>query len=963
MSSEELEDLIAEATETNWGAGLDEILDKALALAVEQGDESGEYRVRLQLGNNAQMTGDTDRLLSNFAWCLAKHDEDPVRFPNEPDPGSDLMWQFKWMVGALGADPQFSTEQIDAVMADMDAHYRRAGLGLSGVATARFESAFQNGHLDQARTAFETVQSTSRDEYSHCDACVRSVAMDYHFSTGEVDRGIAEFTEIMEGGLSCAEEPENAMSTALVPLLRKGDVEGLASLHRRSYRDARGNADNIGIIANHIAFCAITGNEARGLALAERHLAWLAHDVLSHRSHMGFLTAVALLLDKVDAAGHGDIPVRGSGSALLTPFFGQRSGDLTAVELAPLCWAAADALAADFDTRNGNDWHARLVAARREMAAESHELSLGTESFAPPAPRAGEEPRTGAQWRQHAVDLASTGQSDAAMAACASGLRSTDDPREAAALHGAVIGIIGGIGDERNLPLLREAVALRAAALREAGEEELAGLAERTAELLAGPDDEDTNAGKLDAIDRELQALSGHAEAKAELFAEKSMVLMGLDRIGQARAALAGMDAALLEWDAAPLPEGHGAEAMADARCRARAMHSSMMLRLAIEDGNLPEMRSWLATSLGQETSVVRRASAIGLRARLKAQDGDLPGALSDAEESTELLLGLGAREAAAQSTQLSAAILNDMGRTEEFRARLRFGIQQAQLAESPHVLGLAHSLARDLVEHGSHDEAVELLDETLNGGLEIGDHDRGELFDLLGNALRGAGELGGALNAWELGVDSFAANGEADRVAQLHLAASSLCQGAGHHDMAARSARAAVDSLNEALKDEAPGIDPELLIAAHMQLAEALSMDDDEAAEGVMDAAAMLAVQADSPVQAAEIQLIRARHLFRAGDVDAAVANALQASSALETLEDAGQQSVVALLQAAHMLDNAKRHDDAVAIYHSVIDELEGDAQGLEIVRHQLADCLESAGRSAEALAVRAEAEAGRQK
>lgn len=961
MSSDELEDLIAEATESNWGAGLDGILDRALALAVEQGDESGEYRVRLQLGNNAQMTGNTDRLLSNFAWCLAKHDEDPVLFPNEPDPGSDLMWQFKWMVGALGADPQFTTEQIDAVMADMDAHYRRAGLGLSGVAMARFESAFQNGHLEEAKTAFAAVQSTSRDGYSHCDACVRSVAMDYHFSTGEVEQGIAEFTEIMEGGFSCGEEPEHAMSMALVPLLREGDVEGLASLHRRSYRDARGNADNLGIIANHIAFCAITGNEARGLALAERHLPWLAHDVLSHRSHMGFLTAAALLLDKVAAAGHGGIPVRGSGSALLAPFFGQRSGDLTAVELAPLCWAAADALAAAFDARNGNDWHARLVAARREMTAESHELSLGTESFAQPAPPVREEPRTGAQWRQHAVDLASTGQSDAALAACAAGMRSTEDPRELAALHGAAIGIHGGIPGGDHPAQLCEAVALRAAALREAGEEELAGLAERTAELLAGPDHGDSNADKLDAIDRELQALAGHAEARAELYAERAMILTGMGRLGSARAALAGMDAALQEWDAAPLPHGPGGEAVADARRRARAMHSSMMLRLAIEEGDLAGMRSWLATSLEQETSVVRRASALGLRARLKAQDGELDGALADAEESTGLLLGLGAREAAAQSTQLSAAILNDMGRTGEFRARLRFGIAQAQLAESPYVLGLAHALARDLVEHGSHEEAVELLDETLNGALEIGDHDRGELFDLLGNALHGAGELGGALNAWELGADSFAANAEADRVAQLHLASSSLYQGAGHHDHAARSARAAVDALNAAMAGEAPGIDPELLIAAHMQLAEALSLDDDEAAAGVMDAAAMLAAQAESPVQAAEIQLLRARHLFRAGDVDAAVANALQASSALETLEDAGQQSVVALLQAAHMLDNAKRHDDAVAIYHNVIDELEGDAQGLEIVRHQLADCLEAAGRSAEALAVLAEAEAAR--
>jgi hypothetical protein len=241
-TSEELSELIDEATETIWGPELSAVLDKALGLAQEQGDEAGEYRVRLLMGNNAQMTGDTDALLTSFAWCLAKHDEDPVRFPNEPDAGSDLMWQFKWMVGVLGGDPQFSTEQIQAVLVDMEEHYQRANLGLSGVAMARFEAAFHNGNLEEARQAFAKLTATDRDEYSHCDACVRSVAMDYHFRTGAVELGLKEFNALMEGGFTCGVEPENAISQAIVPLLR-GSLRGenhqnLLSLHMRSYRDA-----------------------------------------------------------------------------------------------------------------------------------------------------------------------------------------------------------------------------------------------------------------------------------------------------------------------------------------------------------------------------------------------------------------------------------------------------------------------------------------------------------------------------------------------------------------------------------------------------------------------------------------------------------------------------------------------------------------------------------------------------
>lgn len=961
-TTEELEQLITEAADAMWGPELAAVLDAALALALEQGDESGEYRVRLIMGSNAQMMGDSDALLTNFAWCLAKYDDDPLTFPAQPDEGSDLMWQFKWMAGVLGADPRFSREQIDAVVADMDAHFRNANLGLSGVAMARFEAAFYNGHLDEAKEAFRTLKSTEQDFYSHCDACVRSVSMDYHLSIGDIDSGLREFDEIMDGEFSCSEEPENAISMVLLPQLRTGTFEGLDILHRRSLRAARGTPDNLGIIANHIVFCAVTGNEARGVALAERHLAWLGHDPLSHRKHLNFLSAVALLMEKVAAAGHGKIPIRGSDSAVLNPFLGQRSGVLSAAELAPLCWAAADALAADFDVRNGNDWHAGKVAERRDLVVENWPIPLGEDTFTSGTQPTAVEPHTSEEWLDRAIDLATTGQYPAASAAVAGGLRNTEDPRERAALYNAAIGIHATVGGDNEWALLREAVALRAAAFRAAGDEVMAGLAERTGEVLAGPDDDEHTEEKLALITKELADLEHH-EARCMLLAERAHILSDAGHQEQARVALDELERAIDDWTptfAAPAD----AAPMAMPR-RFRAQHSLLMLRLAVETGDVEEMGRWAQRNLDVETSAARRAASLGMRAQLAARRGELASALTDSEEAIELLLGLGARETAAQSVHLTASILADMGRTEDYRARLRFGIKQAQLAESPHVLGLAYLLSRNLVEHGSHEEAIELLDETLNNsGLDIGDHDRAELYDLLGMALRGAGEPGGALNAWALGIDGFTANNEPDRVAHLHIAASATFQEAGHYDSAAEAAGEAVDVLAAALEAGVESVEPQALIAAYMQLAEELSLNDDgDEADAAIDTANTLAEQVDSALQVAQVKMVRARHLFRAGDVDGAVAQALQGSSELEALDGAQNQSVLALLQAAHMLDNAKRHDDAVAIYHNVLDELEGDAQGQEVVRHQLADCLEAAGRHAEAAAVRAEAAQGQRR
>ena len=231
---------------------------------------------------------------------------------------------------------------------------------------------------------------------------------------------------------------------------------------------------------------------------------------------------------------------------------------------------------------------------------------------------------------------------------------------------------------------------------------------------------------------------------------------------------------------------------------------------------------------------------------------------------------------------------------------------------------------------------------------------------------MRNSGELDGALSAWTMGLEHFTANGEVSRVAELHLAIGATYQEAGHFEPAVEHSRSALDALTQA--DEGQQIDPQSLVAAHMRLAVAMSMADDAGALEAIEAAKTLAQKVDSPFQGAEIYLIRATHLFRSGDVDGAVAQALQGSSAFEKLDGAQQQTAWALLQAAHMLDKAThmldkaaRHDDAIALYKQVIDSLAEDPQGQEVIQHQLADCLESAGRTAEAASVRAEAEAGR--
>ncbi|HZU94947.1 MAG TPA: hypothetical protein VFF85_15065, partial [Microbacterium sp.] len=296
--------LIEEIDRTPWGPAEQALVTEAVALAVELGDEQLEYQARMRQTASANMGGATDVMLNSFAWCLAHHDADPQRFPADLDNGgADLMWQFKWMASALRSSPAFSGEQISAVLDDMESHYRAAGLGLSGVLTARFEDAWDAGRIDDAETLRVQLEATPRDEHSHCDACGRSQFAGFFADTDRDADAIRLVEEMIEGGFSCGEEPEHALSRVLLPYLRAGRLEEAKSAHLRSYRLAKDNPDNLRIVANNIVFTALTGNEARALALIERHISWLAHDGLNVDAHFAALSAFAVALDRVTAAG------------------------------------------------------------------------------------------------------------------------------------------------------------------------------------------------------------------------------------------------------------------------------------------------------------------------------------------------------------------------------------------------------------------------------------------------------------------------------------------------------------------------------------------------------------------------------------------------------------------------------------------------------------------------------------
>ncbi|GAB6898139.1 tetratricopeptide repeat protein [Kineosporia succinea] len=360
------------------------LIDEAVTLADAEGLDELGYAARLRLLAAANRDGDTDAQLSAFAWCVGRNQSDPQRFPQRVGE-HDLLWFHKHVVGALMGSPLFTLDDVDAALDAMADAYNRAGVGLSGVWQARFQAVFAMGRPDRAAGMLAAAKRLPRDRYSHCAACSRAQEAEHLYATGDDEGGLRLADEVLELDLTCGAEPANTLAHALLPLLRAGRPADARRAHLRGYRAARGNPDNLRMIAQHLRFCAVTGNEARGLEILEQHVRWLSHDGLNARGHLDVLSAAVVLLRAAGRAGAGEQVVTTASAISLEPFFGRRETPWTVNDLMHVAYERAAAIAAAFDARNGNAFHTGLLEADIALLETCHDVPLATRPTLPAA--------------------------------------------------------------------------------------------------------------------------------------------------------------------------------------------------------------------------------------------------------------------------------------------------------------------------------------------------------------------------------------------------------------------------------------------------------------------------------------------------------------------------------------------------------------------------------------------------
>ncbi|MET8860907.1 hypothetical protein, partial [Streptomyces sp. NPDC004579] len=302
-----------------------------------------------------------------FARLLTLFDEQPDVFDERLR--HLLFWRFKWVANALLALPEIPLASLRQWQKEMRDRYEKADLGLQPYYGQAYQLAAHLG--DDTALAYELWAGRPRTRLSDCEACEICERALFHLAAGDDERALRVWEPVLAGKDSCQEEPPRSISHALLPLLRTGAADRAVELHLAGYRACRRNPSMAGEVGRHLEFCALTGNEARGLELLAENRG-LFDEVESPRDMLDFLTGVEVLLRRVEHLGHGELPAAGFAGRAWT-VAGLRA------EVAD----RADDFTARFDARNGTTAHAdrRAVRVERAPLLDALELTLRPRSL------------------------------------------------------------------------------------------------------------------------------------------------------------------------------------------------------------------------------------------------------------------------------------------------------------------------------------------------------------------------------------------------------------------------------------------------------------------------------------------------------------------------------------------------------------------------------------------------------
>ncbi|GAA2620634.1 hypothetical protein [Streptomyces axinellae] len=303
--------------------------EELLAEAERSADPAALAEALLQLAAARRFGTPARTTAGPVGRALRLWDEQPDAFA--PEAVRELLWSLRWAAEDAIEDPDVPAAAVAELLAELSRRHATASLSQRPVHAREFLAAVRLGDEERAAPALASWHAAPRDEAADCRGCELAWEGAAHArratlaeaadrtagAAGASAAGAAEDAEalrlwepVLRGEHDCRSRP-SLLAAALLPLLRLGRADEARRHHLAGYPAVREDPAERTAVAHHLEFCARTGNEPRGLRLlAEQdpHRWEAAEDPASHGDWMA---AVAVLMRRLVALGHGAMPVPG----------------------------------------------------------------------------------------------------------------------------------------------------------------------------------------------------------------------------------------------------------------------------------------------------------------------------------------------------------------------------------------------------------------------------------------------------------------------------------------------------------------------------------------------------------------------------------------------------------------------------------------------------------------------------
>ncbi|MFD0362949.1 hypothetical protein ACFQZZ_16005 [Nocardia sp. GCM10030253] len=364
MDVTEIRGALAQSRSLPHGRVRTERLEMLAAAAKVGPDRSLEGTVLLELAKAYTQGGERDLVPGAYARLLRIYDDFPAELGAI---AHSVHWYLKWMTWGLIENPAVPLPTTYRWLDELENRYRQQGYSARPVLALRSNLARELGHHENAARLLDAAMAAPRDGMSDCDACERNEWGANRARAGDDEGALAQWWPVLDGERRCSEQPHRVLAHALLPLVRTGRAVRARNAHLTGYPLVRNTPDLRHSVAEHIEFCALTGNEARGLEILAEHAAWLTDRGADAAARLSFTAGVSVLLRRLEIRGLGALSV-GAGTVHSV----RADLDIEIGELSDR-----------FDARNGSTIVGARVAARLAQQPLLEHLPLGLRNTLP----------------------------------------------------------------------------------------------------------------------------------------------------------------------------------------------------------------------------------------------------------------------------------------------------------------------------------------------------------------------------------------------------------------------------------------------------------------------------------------------------------------------------------------------------------------------------------------------------